>query len=179
MNVYARARTHKYTCVLASLSPAPLTVSVTGRLWHAVQAPTFYQQSGDKRFVGDSRHLHGRLVGKDPGSLGGIKTIKDFPPNGQDDKISVAQVRSCSANGHKCTSVPKCPVKRQLRLRAQRPDMWFGSRIWWRPDPRSGRDRSRSVTPGAYTPHSRNGHHHLLSHPVCFQTPNPILTPNP
>jgi hypothetical protein len=26
------------------------------KLWHAAQAPTFYQQSGDKRFTGDSRH---------------------------------------------------------------------------------------------------------------------------
>jgi len=66
------------------------------RLWHAVQAPTFYQQSGDKRFVGDSRKMHGRLVGKDPDSLGGIKTLKDFPPNGQDDKISISDILKAS-----------------------------------------------------------------------------------
>ena len=62
------------------------------KLWHAAQAPTFYQQSRDKRFSGDSRHMHGRLVGKDPGALGGIKTIKDFPPNGQRDQISIAEI---------------------------------------------------------------------------------------
>ncbi|MGB1606233.1 MAG: hypothetical protein ACPIOQ_76605, partial [Promethearchaeia archaeon] len=62
------------------------------KLWHAVQAPTFFQQSGDKRFVGDSRHLHGRLVGRDASAPGGIRTIKDFPPNGQEDRISVADI---------------------------------------------------------------------------------------
>jgi hypothetical protein len=36
--------------------------------------------------------MHGRLVGKDPGALGGIKTIKDFPPNGQRDQISIAEI---------------------------------------------------------------------------------------
>jgi hypothetical protein len=66
------------------------------RLWHAVQAPTFYQQSGDKRFVGDSRRMHGRLVGKDPSALGGIHTIKDFPANGQDDKIAISEILSAA-----------------------------------------------------------------------------------
>jgi hypothetical protein len=62
------------------------------RLWHAVSAPTFYQQSGDNRYIGDSRYLRGRLVGNDPDALGGIKTIKEFPPNGQDDKVSISEI---------------------------------------------------------------------------------------
>ncbi|EKX36686.1 hypothetical protein GUITHDRAFT_117112 [Guillardia theta CCMP2712] len=53
------------------------------KLYHAVQAPTFFFQSRDKRFVGDSKHMQGRLVKTKRGAFGGITTVKDFPANSQ------------------------------------------------------------------------------------------------
>mmetsp|Transcript_10383 Transcript_10383/g.23749 ORF Transcript_10383/g.23749 Transcript_10383/m.23749 type:complete len:392 (+) Transcript_10383:74-1249(+) len=62
------------------------------KLYHSVQAPTFFFQSRDKRFVGDSKHMHGRLVKRKQGVFGGITTVKDFPSNSQDDKFTIAEI---------------------------------------------------------------------------------------
>eukprot|EP00286_Rhodomonas_abbreviata_P019335 CAMPEP_0181295858 /NCGR_PEP_ID=MMETSP1101-20121128/4377_1 /TAXON_ID=46948 /ORGANISM="Rhodomonas abbreviata, Strain Caron Lab Isolate" /LENGTH=390 /DNA_ID=CAMNT_0023400649 /DNA_START=87 /DNA_END=1259 /DNA_ORIENTATION=- len=59
------------------------------RILHSVQAPMFYLQSQASMFKGDSRRMHGRLVGRKNGEL---HTLKEFPANGQADQIGIGEI---------------------------------------------------------------------------------------
>lgn len=59
------------------------------RVDHSAQAPNFLASTQSKMFRGNSRTMYGRLVGMRDGKL---KTIKEFPPNGQMDKMTIREI---------------------------------------------------------------------------------------
>lgn len=59
------------------------------RVSHVAQAATFFFQSQDPVFRGDSRHMHGRLVARKGDD---VVQLKEFPANGQVDVITIGEI---------------------------------------------------------------------------------------
>mmetsp|Transcript_18856 Transcript_18856/g.45411 ORF Transcript_18856/g.45411 Transcript_18856/m.45411 type:complete len:392 (-) Transcript_18856:74-1249(-) len=59
------------------------------RVSHVAQAATFFFQSQDPMFRGDSRHMKGRLVARKGND---VVSLKEFPANGQADIITIGEI---------------------------------------------------------------------------------------